>query len=107
MTRARILLIIYAIVGYGATGLLLHAEKQAVATREDELQLQVITLRSQLSAALKAQAKCEADGSQASQQWQAAQAEGQALVKALAERGLMVDPQTNTIVAKPSAEKKD
>ena len=82
-------------------GYVLHAERQSAATHEDELQLQVITLRSQLSAALKAQAKCEADGSQASQQWQAAQAEGQALVKALDARGLMVDPQTNTIIAKP------
>jgi len=71
------------------------------ATHEEQLQLQVVLLRGQLAAALKAQAKCEADGSQASQQLQAAQSEGQALVKALEARGLMVDPQTNTIIAKP------
>jgi Skp family chaperone for outer membrane proteins len=74
-------------------------------TSEEQLQLQVVLLRGQLAEALKAQAKCEADGSQAQQQLQKAQTEGQALLKALEARGLMID-QTNTIVAKPAPEKK-
>ena len=71
------------------------------ATKEDEQQLQIVLLRGQLAEALKAQAKCEAEGSQAQKQLQQANTEGQALIKALDAKGLMVDPQTNTIVAKP------
>lgn len=78
---------------------------QSAATDEDKLRLQVVLLRGQLAEALKAQAKCEADGSQASRQLQDAATEGQALLKALDARGLMID-QTNTIVPKPAAEKK-
>jgi len=71
------------------------------ATKEDKLQLELVLLRGQLAEALKAQARCEAEGSKASQQLQTAATEGQALIKALDARGLMVDPQTNTIIAKP------
>lgn len=74
----------------------------SAATDEDKLRLQVVLLRGQLAEALKAQAKCEAEGSQAGQQLQAAQTEGQALLKALEARGLMVNQQ-NEIVPKPSA----
>lgn len=71
------------------------------ATDEDKLRLQVVLLRSQLAEALKAQAKCEADGSQSAKQLQEAQTEGQSLVKALEARGLMVNGQ-NEIVPKPA-----
>jgi Skp family chaperone for outer membrane proteins len=84
-------------------GLVLQA--QSAATDEDKLRLQVVLLRGQLAEALKAQAKCEAEGSQASRQLQDAQTEGQALLKALDARGLTID-QTNTIVPKPAPEKK-
>ena len=79
-------------------------QAQDAGTAEEKLQLQIVLLRGQLAAALKAQAKCEAEGSQATQQLQTAQAEGQALIKALEARGLMVNTQ-NVIVAKPSAVK--
>jgi hypothetical protein len=78
------------------------SQAQDGGTEEDRLHVQVVMLRGQLAAALKAQAKCEADGSQATQQLQMAQTEGQALIKALEARGLMVNAQ-NQIVPKPSA----
>lgn len=89
-------------------GVLVHAHAMAQAnepTQEDRLRLQIVLLRGQLAEALKAQAKCEADGSAASKQIQEAQKDGQELVKALDARGLMVNPQ-NEIVPKPTAEKK-
>jgi hypothetical protein len=78
------------------------SQVQDAGTPEERLQVQVVMLRGQLAAALKAQAKCEADGSQATQQLQKAQAEGQALLHSLEARGLTVD-QANMIVPKPSA----
>jgi hypothetical protein len=71
------------------------------ASQEDKLRLQVVLLRGELAEALKAHAKCEADGSAAMKQLQQAQTEGQALVKALEARGLTVNQQ-NEIVAKPA-----
>jgi len=68
-------------------------------TTEDKLRLQVVLLRSQLAEALKATAKCEAEGSKATQQLQEANTEGQALLKALEARGLTVNAQ-NEIVPK-------
>jgi Skp family chaperone for outer membrane proteins len=70
------------------------------ASSEDKLRLQVVLLRGELAEALKAHAKCEAEGSAAAKQLQQAQTEGQALVKALEARGLTVNQQ-NEIVAKP------
>jgi hypothetical protein len=77
------------------------AAKGDAGTDEDRLRLQIVLLRGQLAEALKKAALCEAQGSQAGQQMQAAQTEGQALIKALDARGLMVD-QNNQIVAKPA-----
>jgi hypothetical protein len=71
------------------------------ASSEDKLRLQVVLLRGELAEALKAHAKCEADGSAATKQLQQAQTEGQALIKALEARGLTVNQQ-NEIVAKPA-----
>jgi Skp family chaperone for outer membrane proteins len=76
----------------------LHAQEASV---EDKLRLQVVLLRGELAEALKAHAKCEAEGSAAAKQLQQAQTEGQALVKALEARGLTVNQQ-NEIVAKPA-----
>jgi Skp family chaperone for outer membrane proteins len=70
------------------------------ASSEDKLRLQVVLLRGELAEALKAHAKCEAEGSAATKQLQQAQTEGQALIKALEARGLTVNQQ-NEIVAKP------
>jgi Skp family chaperone for outer membrane proteins len=71
------------------------------ASQEDKLRLQVVLLRGELAEALKAHAKCEAEGSAATKQLQQAQTEGQALVKALEARGLTVNQQ-NEIVAMPA-----
>jgi Skp family chaperone for outer membrane proteins len=71
------------------------------ASSEDKLRLQVVLLRGELAEALKAHAKCEAEGSAATKQLQQAQTEGQALVKALEARGLTVNQQ-NEIVTKPA-----
>jgi hypothetical protein len=76
-------------------------EPAPVATHEDELQLQVVILKSQLAQALAAGARCEADGPQAVKVAQDAQTTGQALLKALDARGLMLSSD-NKIVAKPA-----
>jgi hypothetical protein len=69
------------------------------ATAEDELALQIVILKSQLSQALASAAKCEAEGPQSAKVAQDAQAAGQALVKALDARGLTVN-EKNQIVEK-------
>jgi Skp family chaperone for outer membrane proteins len=71
------------------------------ASAEDKLRLQVVLLRSQLAEALKATAKCEAEGSKATQQLQEANTEGQALLKALEARGLTVNAQNEIVPKKP------
>ncbi len=74
------------------------------ATREDELQLEIVILKSQLSQALASAAKCEAEGPQSAKTATDAQAAGQALIKSLDARGLTVN-EKNQIVPKPEPPK--
>lgn len=73
----------------------------AVASEADELQLQIVILKSQLAQALAAGSKCEAEGPQSAKMATDAQTGAQSLIKSLDARGLMIDQQTNKIVAKP------
>jgi len=75
---------------------------QEKATEADELRLQIVILKSQLSQALATSAKCEAEGPQSAKMATGAQSDAQELIKALDARGLMIDQATNKIVAKPA-----
>ena len=77
-----------------------------LATEADELQLQIVILKSQLAQALSSAAKCEAEGPQSAKVAAEAQGAAQGLIKGLDARGLMIDQTTNKIVAKPAAEPK-
>lgn len=105
----RRMLVIWCVLMVGALVAVVHARQsetlmlhQTKPTAEDELNLQIVILKSQLSQALAAQAKCEAEGPQSAKVAGEAQAAGQALIKALDARGLMIDQTTNKIVAKPA-----
>lgn len=94
-----------ALVGQGAPAPPTEPPAAAApkATREDELALQIVVLKSRLSQTLAMVAKCEADGSQASQVAQEANAAAAALMTSLDARGLALDSRTGTIVPKPKA----
>ena len=77
------------------------AQDKPAGTEADELQLQIVILKSQLAQALSSSAKCEAEGPQSAKIATEAQTGAQSLIKALDARGLMIDQQTNKIVAKP------
>lgn len=87
-----------AILIFSATS---YGQAPAKPSAADELQLQIVMLKSQLAQALASSAKCEAEGPQSVKKAQEAQADAQALVRDLDARGLMIDQASNKIVAKP------
>lgn len=100
MMRSLLVVVLSALF---SAGFLIAAQEQP--THEtDELRLQIVMLKSQLAQALNLAAKCEHEGSQSGKIAQEASTAAQTLMKDLDARGLMIDPRTNTIVAKPPAE---
>lgn len=71
-------------------------------TREEALLQQVATLQMQLAQTQAGLAKCEADGPTSMKSAQGYQATMQELSKSLDARGLMLDPQTGAVKAKPA-----
>ena len=80
----------------------MFGQAQEKVTEADELRLQIVILKSQLAQALSVGAKCEAEGPQSAKMATEAQTGAQSLIKSLDARGLMIDQQTNKIVAKPT-----
>jgi hypothetical protein len=99
MKKAEVWAVIVLVVSVGIVAL----AQDAKPTAEDQLELRLVILQTQLAQALASAAKCEAEGPAASKIATAANAAATALVKSLDGRGLVIDPQTSTIVPKPPA----
>lgn len=100
-------ILIVCVLFFGSALFVCAQTPTSAPTEVDDLQLQIVLLKSQLAQALASAAKCEAEGPQSAKMAAEAQGGAQSLIKSLDARGLMIDQATNKIVAKPVEAKSD